>query len=85
MSHLVKVRDGTTMGGNRCCGSTIYSFLGELETKYVIADDRFYTRKNVIKEIALEYDILPIEPTLNPIQMIEDWSGFEVTSYRVGY
>jgi hypothetical protein len=81
LSHLIKVREGCGMGGNRKSISLAYAFLGNLNVQFLLVDNEEHTDKELIKTIALKHKIAFRKYELrNAAQRrnIANWSDYAV-------
>ena len=89
ISHIVKVREGCAMGGNKKSITVAYAFLSVLNTKYLIIDnhvedfdfDLFMELKRELKRIGIPVMDYKLEE-LEPRPRIH-WSGKEVRIFKV--
>lgn len=86
ITHLVKVRDGSDLGGGgRVCGSTLYPFLGALGVRHLLADDHVHPDRRRFDELCEHLGSAPLASAFElqvrggPIE----WSQFAVTSFAV--
>ena len=52
LSHLIKVREGMTWVGNRESITSVYAFLGNLNVKYLLIDNRADPDKSLIENLS---------------------------------
>ena len=86
ITHLVKVRDGSDLGGGgRVCGSTLYPLLGALGVRHLLADDHVGPDRRKLDELCARLGSGPrasafeLQVRGGPFA----WSQFEVTSFAV--
>lgn len=86
ISHLIKVREGCTYGGNEKSISVAYAFLGALNLKYILVDNEAEIDKELINQISQKHDLSPLNYTLKnskKIYKINDWSGLIVRVFEL--
>ena len=86
LSHFIKVREGCGYGGNKKSISIAYAFLGELNVKHILVDNREQTDKELVHSISdkhnlqrMKYELINVSQRGN----IADWSGFRVKVFNV--
>jgi hypothetical protein len=83
ISHVVKVRDGTGFGGNAMSVAQVYPFFSELKTQYLITDDRAQLVWGFIKHAMRFYTIEPKMWEIKEVGVVQDWSGFVTTAFKI--
>ena len=85
VTHLVKVRDGSAMGGGKKCGSTMYPFLGALGVRQLLADDHVDPDRRFVEEISGRCGSEGPRPAFALQGRGESfkWSGLDVRSFAV--
>lgn len=86
ISHLIKIREGCGMGGNRKSISIVYAFLCDLRIKYLLVDNEEHTDFELIHQLASKHNINLKNYHLRNISQrrnIADWSGFNAKVMKV--
>jgi hypothetical protein len=85
VTHLVKVRDGSAMGGGKRCASTLYPFLGELGVRHLLADDHVDPNRRFVEEISGRRGSEGPRPAFALQRRSESfkWSDLDVKSFAV--
>ncbi len=79
ISHIVKVREGCSYGGNKKSITFSYLFLDLLGTKYLICDDKLDIDESLAFLIASRYGLVMKSFMLTKIGKIPNWSSLPVS------
>lgn len=83
ISHLVKVREGLGMGGNRQSITLVYALLANIGVRYLLADSQIQffagTHDYVAKRFGIDHQAFTLTPTGQKVI----WSEFGVLAYKI--
>lgn len=85
ISHLVKVREGCGLGGNRKSITIAYAFAAKLGLEFLICDNEAQPDLKLIDELTAKHKLINYRFSLEPIGSIANWSSLYVTVYRLDY
>lgn len=85
ISHLVKVRDGYGLGGNKKSEVALYAFLSALHTRYLLADTLGQADNKIISQIKNENRIDLFDYEWQNKTKIGSWSDLRVNAFTIRY
>lgn len=86
ISHLIKIREGCSYGGNNKSISIVYVFLCVLKIKYLLIDNEEDTDFRLIHDLTDKHELQLKNYHLKNISQrrnIDDWSGLKVKVMEV--
>ena len=83
ITHFVKVRDGSSFGGNGMCSSVFYPLLGNIGVKYLIADEKIDRRGSVYDDAGETFPFPHKSFSLRPTGSELYWSSLRVRIFEV--
>jgi hypothetical protein len=85
ISHLIKVREGCGLGGNRKSITIAYAFAAKLGLQYLICDNEAEPDIELINKLTEKHALINYRFNLEKIGTISEWSGLFVKIFRLDY